>query len=384
MAYIIFAVFLVAILFIVLGVKLSKPEEDSYKNVNITWKVNKRQIFAPLGFAVILFGTFTNVGANTVGIVFDPFNGGIQEETLTEGFNSKSIFSSVYKLSTSTQTVDYEITAQAGIIWAETDSTKCTDIAEGETVGKYKLNAGTCYENTGGGQYVTYQVSLSYRIEAVNAGNFYKEFGVTEVPSSFLNSKTREAIQSNSTKYDVYSILQGSVNNVRSETFDELFDTLSSHAITLTSFVIDDVDAGASIEAIVVAEAEAAKQEEIKLKEQAAQKIQLEMELAQAENDAQIELILAQGKADAESLLASITVNTIQTMYISQFNGDSTAQSDFEASIDPTTGVGEGGYLTIQEVSDIVIQQLYYDTWDGVLPEVIVGSDGEVGIILPA
>lgn len=42
--------------------------------------------------------------------------------------------------------------------------------------------------------------------------------------------------------------------------------------------------------------------------------------------------------------------------------------------------IGVGGYLTIQEISDVVIKQLYFDVWDGKLPTVI--TDGNGGIII--
>ena len=61
-------------------------------------------------------------------------------------------------------------------------------------------------------------------------------------------------------------------------------------------------------------------------------------------------------------------------MYTGQFETIE-IQSAFELN-------GTGGYLTIQEISDIVITQLYYDSWDGVLPQVVSGVDG-ISIILP-
>lgn len=42
---------------------------------------------------------------------------------------------------------------------------------------------------------------------------------------------------------------------------------------------------------------------------------------------------------------------------------------------------GTSGFLTIQEISEIVIKQLYYDVWDGKLPTVI--TDGSGIIIQP-
>lgn len=67
-------------------------------------------------------------------------------------------------------------------------------------------------------------------------------------------------------------------------------------------------------------------------------------------------------------------MNAINNMYIGQFV-DEAEKTAFEVT-------GVGGFLTIQEIAEIVIQQLFYDTWDGILPEVLAGEDG-LSIILP-
>ncbi len=346
MEFIVLGIFLSAILFGLLGLKLTK-----IVNKPVTWNLSKKQFLAPLGLLVIFFGCFSTVGANQVGIVFNPISGGLQDQTLGEGLNFKNPLSYIYKVSTAVVTKEYQITSQTGQIYNE----------QGEA--------------TGGGQFVTYQISVSYNIPSSNAGKFYKEFGNTVVPEDFLKSKVRESVQNHSTDYDVFGILKGDVNEVRSKTQEDLETVLAKHNIRIVSFVINDVDAGTEIESIVKAEAEAAKQVEIKAKEQIAQTIQLEMDLAKAKNDALVEQALAEGKAEAEKILKSVTVNAIQNMYNSQFE-DEIKKEEFETS-------QTGGYLTLQEVSDIVIKQLYYDTWDGKLPEVISDGTGGISIILP-
>ena len=82
----------------------------------------------------------------------------------------------------------------------------------------------------------------------------------------------------------------------------------------------------------------------------------------------------ALSEAEAEALLKSVTVNAINIMYEGQFV-DEAERTLFETD-------GSGGFLTIQEVANIVLEQLYYDTWDGILPQVITGTDG-LSIILP-
>ena len=52
--------------------------------------------------------TFASVGANTVGIMYNPFKGGVQDEVLGEGFRWKSPFDKVYKISTEVQEFQFE------------------------------------------------------------------------------------------------------------------------------------------------------------------------------------------------------------------------------------------------------------------------------------
>jgi len=58
-------------------------------------------------------------------------------------------------------------------------------------------------------------------------------------------------------------------------------------------------------------------------------------------------------------------VNAINEMYLGQFDtGQDTATPEAY------------GYLTIQEISQTILKQLYYDTWDGILPTVIADGSG--------
>jgi regulator of protease activity HflC (stomatin/prohibitin superfamily) len=227
---------------------------------------------------------------------------------------------------------------------------------------------------TGGGQFVTYGVTLQYKITVVDAYKFYKNFGSNVIPESTLQARIREALQDNSTNYDVFSILKGALSDVRLDTETQLRESLLDLGVYVESFIINDVDAGTNIEQVVENEATAAKQKEIAIKEQEAALIREETERLKAEIKAQQLIIEAEAEAEATSLLKSVTVNAINVMYLGQFE---TAEEQSQFELD-----GLGGFLSIQEVADIVLNQLYYDTWDGVLPEVISGVDG-ISIILP-
>jgi regulator of protease activity HflC (stomatin/prohibitin superfamily) len=368
MFLIIFSIILVIGLFIGLGLGehsyIKKEEQRSFngdvKIVNkeahkFGWKFKKLVLLAPLGFIIILFGMFTTVNANEVGIVYDPLRGGLQAESFDEGLHIKSPWVRVTKISTKLREAQFEMSAQTGIIYN----------AQGEP--------------TGGGQWIEYEVALQYRVSVQNAHTFYRTFGSDKADPAMIEAIIKKSLQENSTQYSVFAILRGSVVDITNNTQDDLIEPMSKLGITVQTFVIRDVDAGRSIELVVEAEAIAAKQEEIAIKEQAAAIVREETKRLEAEIAALTIVIKATAQAEAEALLKSVTVNAINVMYQEQFPNDAERLA-FENSV--AAGTPQGGFLTVQEVASIVLTQLYYDTWDGKLPEVIAGEDG-LSIILP-
>jgi regulator of protease activity HflC (stomatin/prohibitin superfamily) len=352
MTAIIIAILLFAGLFIGLSLKQN--------TAGVYFKLRARSYLAFLAFLVIIPSLFAQVNANEVGIVYDPLNGGIQDVALNEGLHVKTPLQQVKTISTKLREESYTVTAQTGIIIREN--------SEGEL------------EETGGGQWATYQVTIQYKVEVHNAHTFYRQFGGDVIPASTMEARLREALQSNSVEQDIFSILKGGLNEVRSGTEVDLQESLQELGVTVEAFIILDVDAGDEIEQVVRDEATAAKQKEIASKEQESELIRQETKRLSAEIEALTVVIEADAQAEAQRILNSVTASAIYTMYEGQFLDDlgilnDTLKLEFELN-------GTGGYLTIQEVSDIVLKQLYYDTWDGVLPTVITGSDGSI-IIQP-
>lgn len=337
-----------------IGLNLKKNSKRIY------WQFSPKSLLSVFALLLIIPTSFVQVGANEAGIVYDPFKGGVQEESLSEGIHVKTPFQEVKSISTKLREDTYVVQAQTGKIVKELDD-------------------GT-YEETGGGQWATYTVTIQYRVEVTNAHKFYVKFGGDVIPQSTVEARLREALQKNSVKFDIFSILKGSLNEVKSETELSLSESMLELGVTIDAFIILDVDAGDVIEAVVESEATAAKQKEIAIKEQEAELIRQTTEKLSAEIKAEKVLIDAQANSEAQRILNSVTANAIYTMYEGQFLDDSgtldqLVKTDFEVN-------GVGGYLTIQEISDIVVKQLYYDTWDGVLPTVVT-DDGTNLIINP-
>ncbi len=353
MGYIIGSIIIVVVLFIALGLKQGVVK-GQYE-----FKFSARQILSLLGFAVILFGCFTQVEGNEVGIVYDPFEGGIQDESLSEGLHFKAPWVQVYNISTKLREESFVLSAQTGVIYSEDEF--------GEL------------EEVGGGQWVTYQVTLQYRVETVNAHRFYRSFGNTTSTISTVEARVKKDLQTNSAEYDVYTILKGGLVEVREGTENDLKDSLAALGITVESFTIADVDAGDTIESAVEQEAVAAKEIEIAEQQQERAKVEAETAIIVANNEAEVAVIKAEADAEAQAFLNSATVNAINNMYAGQFE---TVQEKLDFEADVAAGTTVAGYLTIQEISEIILSQLYYDTWDGQLPDVISGDTG-LSLILP-
>lgn len=295
-------------------------------------------LLTPLVGIVLLFGMFTSVGPNEVGVVFDQLNGGIQEKVLPQGFHVKSVFQRIITINTSNETRTIEMFGQSS-----------------------------------DGNSVNYEVSIVINVNGNDASGFYRRTNGKEISESQLNTFLLRSIQEVSSSYEVFDIVGGKLENVRSEVETQLRSILKEkYNLTLVSLTIGDVDVGPEIEAALRKKAEEKLKFEIAQQEKVRADIEAETALIRATNEASIIKLKAEANAEAQAILNSVAVNAINTMYSAQFI-DNDAKLEFETN-------GVGGYLTIQEISDVVIKQLYFDVWDGKLPTVI--TDGNGGIII--
>lgn len=326
-----------------------KSQEDS----NGGWAALLLILIAPL---ILLFGAFTKVNANEVGIIYDD-RYGVMEEVKLEGFQGKSIFEHITKISTAVKTVTF----------GEVDAA-----AEDEM-------SGMIYAQTRDSIYAAFIITISYRIEATNAGKFFKITNSADLDADKLSSIVQQALQSTTINYDVYDLLAGELETARIAFETELARLMfEEYFITLTMATFNDIDAGNQIEESIQLKAQALQQIEIAQAEQQKAAIENATAIARATADAQAVLIAAEASAEAQALLNSVTINAINTMYAGQF-ADVADKLAFEAAVlaDPDAFYG---YLTITQISEIVLRQIYFDTWDGVLPQVVSDASGFVVI----
>jgi regulator of protease activity HflC (stomatin/prohibitin superfamily) len=290
--------------------------KEANKKSRYQIRIGLKPLFGLLWLLIIVFGMFTTISKNSVGIVYDELHNGIQDGTLGEGLHIKSPFQKIYTVETTN-----------------------------------KIQSITVAGQTSDSIYADFMITIVYRIEKDNAGKFFRKTNAGDIDAGHLNSIARETLQAVSTQYDIYSILGKDLDKVRQEFTEKLTEKmLDRYYITIISTSFDDVDAGERIE------------ETIRTKGEAQQQIEIEkLNQEKAETQAEILRIEAQAKADAVRIAAQAEADKIEfekqaianmiTEYIQAF---------------PT--------LTEKEVATIILQTIFYETWDGKLPDVVTGD----------
>ena len=269
---------------------------------------------------ILLFGSFCKVNANEVGIIYDD-RYGVLETVKYEGFQTKSVFEHITTISTINRSSNLTTTGQ-----------------------------------TSDGQYATFELSLIYRIDKDNAGKFYKVTSADDISREALNTIVKSSLQSSTINYDIFELLSTKLEIARLDFKSDLAQELEEkYFITLVDVSFDDVDAGNEVEQILQQKAEALQRIEI------AQR-QAEADLITAENQAEIQKTLADAEAYAITKVGSA-------------NGEAA-----NAYVDKVKAMIDNLYencndsLTYKECTDIVLGIIFYDTWNGELPQVLTSD----------
>lgn len=280
-----------------------------------------------LGLVLLLFGSFTKINANEVGIIYHDKKG-VLEEVKYEGFQNKSIFEHITRISTTNKTTQITVSGQ-----------------------------------TSDSAYADFIVTVVYKIEAVNAGKFYKVTSDKDIATEQLTSMVKEALQSSTIKYDIYSILGDKLEDVRVDFTNNLKEILlDRYSITIVSTSFDDIDAGERIENIIKNKAEALQQIEIAEAEKQKAQVEKETELIKAETQAQAQKIQAEAEAEVKRIAADAEAYKVST--------EKTAVTDM---IDKVYEQYQES-LSYEQCAEIVLQTIFYEKWNGELPEVLTSD----------
>ena len=269
MFLIIFSIILTIIL--ILGLGYSYTEEE--------WNLRPRMLLGLLGLLIILFGCFTNIGANTVGIMYNPFKNGVQNEILGEGFKGKSPFDKVYKISTEVEDFTFEnISVQ-----------------------------------TNDGQYVNTILQVQARIDKENAFEFFKKYGGKKLKDiqNILSNTVQKQLEKITTQYNIIEVLGEKRDEIVNKTLEEVKSELNKDGILIERIVLVDTDAGETIENAIANEAVAKKE---------AETAKYLKEKAQLEGEAKV--IEAQKEKEANDLKeTSLTKEILTEKMLEKWNG---------------------------------------------------------------
>lgn len=232
-----------------------------------------------LWLIIIIFGCFTTVGANQVGIMYNAFKGGVQDEVLGEGFRTKSLFDKVYKISTQVQEFQFEnISVQ-----------------------------------TNDSQFVNTVLQLQVRIDKEKTFEYFKKYGgksLTDI-SSILSNTTQKQLEKVTTQYNIMEVLGEKRNEIVDKTLEAVKAELLYDGILVERIILVDTDAGETIETAIANEASAKKEAETAayLKEK-----------AQLEGEAKV--IEAQKEKEANELKQkTLTQEILMEKMIEKWNG---------------------------------------------------------------
>ena len=228
---------------------------------------------------IIIFGCFTVIGANTVGIMYNPFKNGIQNEVLAEGFKSKSPFDKVYKISTEVQEFTFEeLTVQ-----------------------------------TSDSQWVNSIIQIQVRIDREKAFEYFKKYGGKSLKDikKILSNTTQKQLEKTTIQYNIMEVLGEKRDEIVSKTLEELRQELLNDGILVERIVLVDTDAGEAIEKSIEKEASAKKE---------AETAKYQKEKAQLEGEAKV--IEAQKEKEANELKQkSLTDQILTEKMIEKWNG---------------------------------------------------------------
>lgn len=323
-----------------------KDELKAFKFKKALMAIGIPALAASVSCAAFLIPShLANVGANEVGIVVNDFSG-VQDWTYGEGIHQKSMFDHIHCISTSNRSSKIQTYAQ-----------------------------------TSDGQSAQFEISIIYNISKDSAGKFFRKTNSDSIADDQLNTIVKQNLQTSTSVYNIFDLLSEGLEAARVAFETNLKNSLSDeYFITLSKASFDDIDAGDEVEAILKKKAEADQQIEIAKKEAEAAQIK-------AASDASIQKTLAEAEAYATTVkgkasgdAASAYIKSVQSMvnrlYCS-LNGvvdaDIVTDADgYVTSFKPVASSQE--VMSYSKCADLILGIIFYNTWDGKLPEVLTSD----------
>lgn len=269
---------------------------------------------------VLLFFSVASIPANHVGVVFNRFDGGINEELVKSGWRFHAPFvESVYDVSTYTHALHLKPgTDKDGGAFDDSLVTQTKD-----------------------GQWLAIEAEVQYRILPEDAIEVFEQFksnsgDIDDNLKAKMPSVIQRAVERVTSKYDVVEALGEKRAPMQDELEVVVAEELIKYGITLQSFTLVDTDAGDEIEAAIAQEA--VEQQNIATAKQHQEKARIinQTELEKAQAEAERKQIQAQAEAKANKEIAdSVTPELVDYM--------------------EALGRQKHGWIEVQGVSDVIV-----------------------------
>lgn len=263
------------------------------------FKFRKISLLGFLWLVFILFGCFTNIGANTVGIVYNPFKGGIQDYTLSQGYKTKSPLTTVYKMNTEVKELTFEnISVQ-----------------------------------TSDSQFVNTIIKAQVKIDSTKAFEYFSKYRDKSLEdiSSVLSATIQKQLETVTTQYNIMDLLGAKRDEIVNQSLELIKAELDKDGVNVLRIILVDTDAGNSIETAIANEAIAKKEAET-----------AEYKKQKAELEGEAKVIEAQKEKEANELISkTLTDELLMEKFIEKWNGELPKVSGSENMLDISSILGE-------------------------------------------
>ena len=269
-----------------------------------------------IGFVFIVLLIFGysctyKVDPGYAGVIYS-MDGGIETETLGQGFHVVAPWKKVIEYPVSTETVYY---------------TKSND--DGDEKKDNSINV-----NTKDGKQVNVSVTYAYHMDEVQLPSVFEKFRGQKsevIEAGYMKNEMYQAINEITSQYSLMELVGDKRPQINEAILDKFRNSLEPYGIVIETFnlsdVVPDEQTKEAIQAVVNAQ-------------NALEKAKVEKE--QAEVDAEKARVAAKGKADAELIEAE---------------GTAAANAKLQESLTP-----------------LIVEQRKLDKWDGKLPGIVAGD----------
>ena len=269
-----------------------------------------------IGFVFIVLLIFGysctyKVDPGYAGVIYS-MDGGIETETLGQGFHVVAPWKKVIEYPVSTETVYY---------------TKNND--DGDEKKDNSINV-----NTKDGKQVNVSVTYTYHMDEVQLPSVFEKFRGQKsevIEAGYMKNEMYQAINEITSQYSLMELVGDKRPQINEAILDKFRNSLEPYGIVIETFnlsdVVPDEQTKEAIQAVVNAQ-------------NALEKAKVEKE--QAEVDAEKARVAAKGKADAELIEAE---------------GTAAANAKLQESLTP-----------------LIVEQRKLDKWDGKLPGIVAGD----------